>query len=113
MLVYEPESPWAISQWFPTLISLGALIVAAVFNIYFAKKFPLIEGIMLFIHLASWAGIIVTLWVTSPRAPADEVLFTFANGGQWPNAGIATLIGVLAPWSSVFGYDSSVHMSMS
>ena len=65
---------------------------------------------MLFIHLASWAGIIVTLWVTSPRSDS-EVLFEFANGGGWANAGVATLVGVLTPWSSVFGYDSSVHMS--
>ena len=45
-ILYYPDAAWANSQWFPTLLSLASLIIAAVFNIHLAKKFPLIEGIM-------------------------------------------------------------------
>ena len=75
------------------------------------KKFPILEGIMLLIHWAAWLAIVVTLWVTSPRGKASDVLFTFSNGGMWPSAGAATLVGVLRAWSVFVGYDSSVHMS--
>ena len=111
VLLYYPDSPAINSQWFPTLIGIASLGLGGVFNVFLAKKFPMLESIMLFIHLAGWAAVIVTLWVTSPRGQANEVLFTFSNGGNWSNAGVATLIGVLTPWSSLVGYDSSVHMS--
>jgi choline transport protein len=75
------------------------------------KKFPLLEGIMLSIHWAAWLAIVVTLWVTSPRGRAAEVLFTFTNGGGWPSPGAATLVGILTAWSVFVGYDSSVHMT--
>lgn len=66
---------------------------------------------MLFIHLASWAAITVTLWVTSPHGKASEVLFTFTNGGGWSSTGVSSLIGVIVPWGAVMGYDCSVHMT--
>ena len=113
ILVYYPDSTAINSQWFPTIFAMALLGFGGFFNIYLATKVPIFESIMLMVHLASWAAIIVTLWTTSPRGQADEVLFTFSNGGLWPNAGIATLIGVLTPWSSLVGYDSSVHMSKS
>lgn len=112
ILVYYPDNTKIGSQWFPTILALVFLIIAATFNIYAAKKFPLIEGIMLCIHLAGWAGVVVTLWVTSPRGNTQDVIFGFINPGGWPNSGVAALIGVLTPWSGLVGYDSSVHMSI-
>lgn len=67
---------------------------------------------MLLLHLAAWLAILVTLWVTSPRGRAEDVLFTFTNGGGWSSAGVATLIGLITAWSSILGYDSSVHMTL-
>lgn len=66
---------------------------------------------MLTIHWAAWLAIVVTLWVTSPRGNAHEVLFTFTDGGKWGSAATATLVGVLTAWSVFVGYDCSVHMS--
>lgn len=53
----------------------------------------------------------VTLWITSPRGHVYEVLFTFTNGGGWSSQASATIIGVITAWSSLLGYDSSVHMT--
>jgi len=66
---------------------------------------------MLLIHWAAWIAIVVTLWVTSPRGKASEVLFTFTDGGMWGSAAGASLVGVLTAWSVFVGYDCSVHMS--
>ncbi|KAK5696056.1 hypothetical protein LTR97_008476 [Elasticomyces elasticus] len=111
IVLYYPNSVPFNSQWFPTLLAVGAIIAAALFNIFLASVFPLLEGIVLFVHLAGWAAVIVTLWVTSPRANARDVLLTFSNGGGWSSEGAATLIGVLTPLSALCGYDSSVHMT--
>ena len=111
LVLYYPESAAFNSQWFPTLLAVGAVIAAALFNIFCVTQFVLLEGVVLFIHLAGWAAVVVTLWVTSPRAHAKDVLLTFNNGGGWSSAGAATLIGVLTPLSALGGYDSSVHMS--
>ena len=76
ILLYHPDSTTIGSQWFPTLLGLLALFSGGLFNIYLTKRFPIFESIMLVIHLAAWLAIIVTLWVTSPRGDASEVLFT-------------------------------------
>lgn len=113
ILVYRPLNKAANSQWLPTLLALSFLVVAALVNIYLAKQLPRLEGAMLCMHLATFVAFIATLWSTSPIGSAREVIFTFTNPAGWPNAGVASMIGVLTPWSSVIGYDSSVHMSMS
>lgn len=95
----------------PTARAVPSLRYADQF-ILVTKKFPILEGIMLSIHWAAWLAIVVTLWTTSPRGKASEVLFTFTNGGGWSNAAGATLVGILTAWSVFVGYDSSVHMSM-
>ena len=139
ILVYRPDSTMIASQWFPTVLAIIFLLCGGLFNVYcgylltiwngdvlrqnnshtcrltasilVTRKFPILEGIMLTIHWAAWIAIIVTLWVTSPRGKASEVLFTFTNGGGWPSAGAATLAGTLSAWSVFVGYDSSVHMT--
>jgi amino acid transporter len=111
ILVYHIDSPAANSQWFPTLSAIISLVLGGLFNGRLAKAFPMLEGIMLVIHMASWAAFVVTLWVTSPRGHSKEILFTFNNGGGWSSPGAATLIGVLTACSALIGYDSAVHMS--
>ncbi|KAK5693881.1 hypothetical protein LTR17_024947 [Elasticomyces elasticus] len=139
ILLYRPHSTMIASQWFPTVLAIIFLLCGGSFNVYcecsdetlerrrpspkqytyvqadslavVTRKFPILEGIMLTIHWAAWIAIVVTLWVTSPRGKASEVLFTFTNGGGWPSAGVATLAGILSAWSVFVGYDSSVHMT--
>lgn len=111
-LLYHPDSASFNSQWFPTIIAVGSLLLGGLFNGRLAKQFPMLEGIMLIIHMASWAAFVVTLWVTSPRGDPRDVLLTFNNGGGWSSSGTATLVGVLTACSALIGYDSAVHMSM-
>ena len=47
IVLYYPDSVAYNSQWFPTLLAVGAVIIAALFNIFLATKFPLLEGIVL------------------------------------------------------------------
>jgi len=111
-LIYRPNLAALNSQWFPTLIAVLALLMGALFNGRLAKQFPLLQSIMLVIHLGSWAAFVVTLWVTAERGNARDVLLTFNNGGGWSSPGASTVVGVLTACSSLLGYDSAVHMSM-
>lgn len=99
---------------------------AILFNTVLAVRLPLVEGIILILHLAGFFGVFipcvapysnllakadqVRLWVLGPRAPGD-VLITFTNNGGWPTTGIAAMIGLTTPLTALIGYDCSVHMS--
>ncbi|KAK5117848.1 hypothetical protein LTR85_008622 [Meristemomyces frigidus] len=110
-IIYYPNSSSFNSQWFPTVIAIASLVVGGLFNGRLAKQFPVLEGVMLVIHMASWAAFVVTLWVTSPRGSPRDVILSFNNGGGWSSPGTASLIGVLTACSALIGYDSAVHMT--
>ncbi|KAK0301492.1 hypothetical protein LTR82_018300 [Friedmanniomyces endolithicus] len=93
ILLYWPDSTIIASQWFPTVLAIIFLLCGGLFNVYLTRKFAILECIMLTIHWAAWIAIVVTLWVTSPRGKASEVLFTFTNSGGWRSGGVATLAG--------------------
>ncbi|KAK5130279.1 hypothetical protein LTR08_002239 [Meristemomyces frigidus] len=111
IVIYVPDSDAVNSQWFPTTIAIVMLILSALFNMRLAKVFPTLEGVMLVIHVASWAAFIVVLWVTSPRGRPSDVLFTFNNGGGWSSAGLSTFVGLIGSSGSLVGFDSAVHMT--
>lgn len=80
------------------------------FNTALAVRLPLIEGIILILHVAGFFGVFIPLWVLAPRAPSD-VLLQFTNNGGWPTTGIAAMIGLTTPLTALIGYDCSVHLS--
>ncbi len=84
---------------------------AVFFNTYLAKKLPLIEGIVLVVHVFGFFAILVPLWVLAPRSSAREVFTQFNNGGGWPNYGSSALVGILASILPLLGADAAVHMS--
>lgn len=81
------------------------------FNTVLAKKLPLVEGLLLVLHVLGLFAIIITLWVLAPRADAYTVWTEFTNGGNWNSDGTATLVGLAAPIISLIGFDCAVHMS--
>jgi choline transport protein len=70
-LLYHPDNASVNSQWFPTIIAIFALVIGGAFNVGLAKNFPVLESLMLAIHLAGWAAVIVTLWVRKSTPPPN------------------------------------------
>lgn len=68
------------------------------FNILLAQKLPLIEGIILVIHCFGFFGILIPLWVLSPRPAASEVLDPLKIAA----AGEITVLLVWLGWSDRF-----------
>ncbi|KAG7416715.1 putative amino-acid permease [Fusarium oxysporum f. sp. raphani] len=97
--------------WHGTLLTISIAAFSVLFNILLARKLPLIEAIVLVIHVFAFFGIFVTLWVLSPRADAKAVFTQFSDGGGWNSIGGSTLVGILAGVLPLLGADAAVHMS--
>jgi choline transport protein len=81
------------------------------FNTFLVKRLPLVEGIVLILHIFGFFGVLITLWVLGPRGNASEVFTTFNNYGGWSSDGLSAVVGVLAVMIPLLGADGAVHMS--
>jgi choline transport protein len=81
------------------------------FNTFLVKRLPLVEGIVLIVHVFGFFAVLITLWVLGPRGQASEVFFTFNNYGGWSSEGLSAMVGILAVMIPLLGADGAVHMS--
>lgn len=107
------DSSYAAQPWHGTLMIIAVVTVAILFNTFFAKKLPMIEGLILVLHLFGFFAILIPLWVFSPRNSAKAVFTEFSNTYVWPTQGVACLVGIIGPIYSLLGPDSAVHMGRS
>lgn len=85
------------------------IVFAIVFNTVFATRLPLLEGSALVLHLAGVFVIIIPLWVMAPHSN-PHALIEFSNVGAWPTKGLAAMVGLSGPMTTLIGYDCSAHM---
>ncbi|CAP92223.1 Pc13g11540 [Penicillium rubens Wisconsin 54-1255] len=102
---------YTYERWHVTLLVIAVAIVALMFNTFLAQKLPLIEGIILIVHCFGFFGILIPLWVLSPKVPASEVFGSIENRGGWDNNGLACMAGLVGPIYALIGPDSAVHMA--
>ncbi|OGM41093.1 putative amino acid permease [Aspergillus bombycis] len=105
-----PDS-YTYQPWHVTLLVIAVALVALLFNTLLAQKLPLIEGIILVIHCFGFFGILIPLWVLSPRPAASEVFGSIEDRGGWGSNGLSCLVGLVGPIYALIGPDSAVHMS--
>jgi choline transport protein len=68
-----------------TLIAMLITFIVALFNIFMANYLPLIEILILVLHVVAWIGIMIPLWVLAPRTPSNQVWNSFVDAG-WGNS---------------------------
>lgn len=100
---------YVFEQWHATLIMMAISAFSVIFNVFLARRLPMIEGIVLIIHVAAWIGILVTLWVLAPIS--DTSVFTNFNDAGWHSTGTTALIGVTGAISPLLGSDAAAHMA--
>jgi len=110
-LIVLNNPDYVFERWHGTLLCIAVTLFAIIFNTVLAKKLPLVEGLVLFLHIFGFFAILIPLWVLSPRAPARDVFTTFVDGGEWGNVGLACLIGMLSPVFALLGADAATHMA--
>ncbi|PQE28242.1 amino acid permease protein [Rutstroemia sp. NJR-2017a WRK4] len=97
-----------------TLLTMAVVAFTIIFNTSMADRLPLLEGIMLMLHLIGIFAIVIPLWVMSPRGESGDaktLLLEFTNGGKWATTGLSVMIGLNTPIGVLVGSDCSVHMS--
>jgi hypothetical protein len=109
-LIALNDESYVPQRWHGTLITIAIIFNAILFNTFLAVKLPLIEGILLGLHVCGVFAIVIPLWVMGPRAPARTALLDYQNLGGWDSMGLAALIGMVTPLNVLIGYDCSVHM---
>lgn len=102
---------YIFEQWHGTLLVIAITAFCIIFNTVLAKRLPMVEGIILCIHILGFAGILIPLWVLAPRNSPRQVFTEFLNLGGWNTKGLSFFIGLLSPVYTLIGADSAVHMS--
>lgn len=110
-LIVLNHASYVATAWQGTLLIIAITSFAIFFNTVLAKKLPLVEGLLLVLHVLGMVAIFITLWTLAPTADAKTVWTQFTNGGGWNSNGTATMVGLLSPIISSIGFDCAVHMS--
>jgi choline transport protein len=110
-LVVLNNPGYIYQRWHGTLLTIAVVAFCSVFNTSLAKRLPLVEGLVLILHILGFFAIMIPLWVFAPRSEASAVFTEFHDGGNWGSTGLASLVGILAPVVSLLGSDASTHMS--
>lgn len=107
--LYNPS--YVQQNWHESLLMIGIGVLGTVMNTYGAKHLPILEGIVLVVHIFGFFCIIIPLWVLAPKASASDVFGTFENFGGWSSIGAACFVGSITATGSFAGSDAAVHLS--
>ncbi|RMZ86823.1 hypothetical protein DV736_g5952, partial [Chaetothyriales sp. CBS 134916] len=110
-LIVLNDASYVFERWHGTLLVIAIVAFCILFNSFFASKLPMIEGIVLIIHLLGFFAVLIPLWTLSPRLAASDVFGTITNLGGWSSNGLSFMVGLLTPVYTLLGADSAVHMS--
>ncbi|TKA62774.1 hypothetical protein B0A55_13003, partial [Friedmanniomyces simplex] len=100
-----------IQAWHETLLTIGIVAFCTFFNIFLAVRLPLVEALVLLLHVAGVFIVIIPLWVMAPRGNAYDTIINFTSSGGWWNDALASTIGMVPTIGLLIGYDCSVHLS--
>jgi choline transport protein len=102
---YVPE------RWHGTLLIIAVSCFSIIFNTLLARKLPLVESTVLFLHFFGFLAIFITMWTLGSHSKSSEVFGTFQDNAGWGSVGLSCLIGQLAPIFALLGSDAATHMS--
>jgi amino acid transporter len=83
VIILNNPDTYHFERWHGTLIAMAITLCVALFNIFLANHLPLVEGIILVLHIAGFVAILIPLWVMAPRTPSSEVWTSFTDGNGW------------------------------
>ncbi|CAD0031128.1 unnamed protein product [Aureobasidium pullulans] len=87
--------------WHGTLMTILMAVLAVLVNTVGAKRLPLLEATILFLHIFGFFAVLIPLWVIAPKVSAKEAFTSFANTGGWSSVGAAVVISQLTAVGSL------------
>ncbi|KAG8623576.1 hypothetical protein KVT40_008552 [Elsinoe batatas] len=110
-LISLSDPNYTIQGWHTALLIIAVTCFAILFNTFLVRKLPLLEGIVIILHIFGFFAVFVVLWIMGPRAPASQVFTQFEDNAGWGSIGLACLVGISSPVITLVGADSSCHLS--
>ncbi|KAF2650111.1 amino acid transporter [Lophiostoma macrostomum CBS 122681] len=102
---------YAPTNWQGTLMVIAVTILVWVLNIWGSQVMPLIQNIMLVVHVLGFLAVIIVLWVLSPRASTKVTFTNFTNEGGWSTMGLSLMVGQISAIYACICSDAAAHMS--
>lgn len=97
--------------WHGTLLIWGVLAVCLLFNTFFSKKLPLVEGVIVVLHVAGFFAVIIPLWVMGNRSNTGEMFTLFEDNMAWGSVPLSTMVGLTGAASCFVGIEAGAHMA--
>ncbi|KAK2743425.1 hypothetical protein FQN57_004890 [Myotisia sp. PD_48] len=99
------------TNWKGTLLVFAMVALIYFFNIWVAQEIPMIQNILLVIHVFGFLAVILVLWTMAPRNSVEKVFTEFSNGGGWPTLGVSLMIGQISAIYGSLSVDATAHMA--
>ena len=109
-LIVLNDPSYVYQKWHGTLLIIAISCFAVFFNTVLASKLPLVEGLIVFLHITGLFVVIIVLWALAPRTNAHDAFLQYTNNGEWSSDGVSLLAGLYPLVVSLLGFDSIVHM---
>ncbi|QPC67415.1 hypothetical protein HYE67_009646 [Fusarium culmorum] len=111
-LVIFTRPDYDAQTWHGTLLIWACILVAIIINTVVSALLPILEGMILILHLIGFFAILITLLVfrDNDNDNGTEVFTEWRNGGEWPTQGLSWFVGLLGCVFSFTGVDCSFHM---
>lgn len=110
-LIIMHNPTYVPKAWHGMMIMWAILSVCYLFNTFFSKKLPLVEGLIVILHVAGFFAVIIPLWVMADRSSATDNFTLFVDNMGWNNVPLSTFIGLVGAASCFVGVESGAHMS--
>lgn len=99
---YEPK------RWQGTLLHWAVVLVAVFINSVISSLLPMLEGLILIVHVLGFFAIIIPLVYMSSHGSSSSVFTTFVDGGGWGSRGLSFWVGIIG---NVFAFLGIVSMT--
>ncbi|KAF5971106.1 GABA transport [Fusarium coicis] len=109
-LVIFTTPSYDAKTWHGSLMIWACVLVAIIINTVVSALLPILEGMILILHLIGFFAILITLLVFRDNDNGTEVFTEWRNSGNWPTQGLSWFVGLLGCVFSFTGVDCSFHM---
>ncbi|KLJ10258.1 hypothetical protein EMPG_14371 [Blastomyces silverae] len=110
-LIQLNEPGYTAERWHGTLFTAAVALATTFINTHMASHLPMLEGLILILHIFGFFATMIPLWVMAELTPTKAVFTEFTNTAGWPTLGLACLVGQISPIFSFLGPDAATHIA--
>ncbi|KAI9681716.1 MAG: hypothetical protein M1822_007068 [Bathelium mastoideum] len=110
-LIVQNNPSYTPQNWQGTLLFWAILMVSVTTNTIFSSALPVIEVMVLILHILGFFATIIPLITLAKHGSAADVFTTFRNTGGWSTTALSFFVGLQGNANAFIGTDGAVHMS--